>query len=357
VSRWPGLECDDPAEPFLEEAVAMMIAATEPAGNGAAGNLGELPGGGRTVILVAGESLIDLILGAQGTLHASPGGGPFNAARTIARLGQPTRFLGRFSADPFGQLLIEKLAKDQVELVLPDRVAEPTALAIVALNEFGVPQYWFHLAATAGFLLDEPTAAGALQADVTALHIGSLGLVVEPMAAELERLVQHLPDPVLLFLDPNWRPQAIPDPDAHRSRIRRILPRADILKTSTEDLAFLVPGTRVPDAAQTLLGWGTRCVLVTDGPAAIWVFTADDRLPVQVPPVEVADTVGAGDAFGGAFLAWWAEHQLARQNLADSSLLRAAVAAAAEVAAVTCSRIGAEPPWRHELGAIEGWSR
>jgi len=309
------------------------------------------------MILVAGESLIDLIVGAQGAVHASPGGAAFTAARTIARLGQPVRFLGRFSADPFGQVLIENLVKDQVELALLDRVAQPTALAVVAVDETGVPQYWFHLAETATFLLDEATAGAALQADVTALHVGTLGLIVPPMATELERLVQRLPDPVLLFLDPNWRERAIPDADAHRGRIRRMLPRTDILKSSTEDLAFLVPGATVPEAAGRLLGWGARCVLITDGPAAIWAFTAGGQLSVPVPQVEVVDTVGAGDSFGGGFLAWWAEHGLARADLADLGRLRAAVTAGARVAAVTCSRAGAEPPWRHELDASESWGR
>ena len=309
------------------------------------------------MILVAGESLIDLIVGGQGAVHASPGGAAFTAARTIARLGQPVRFLGRFSADPFGQVLIEKLVKDQVELALPDRVAQPTALAVVAVDGTGVPQYWFHLAETATFLLDDATAGAALQADVTALHVGTLGLIVPPMATELERLVQRLPDPMLLFLDPNWRERAIPDADAHRSRIRRMLPRTDILKSSTEDLAFLVPDATVPEAAGRLLGWGARCVLITDGPAAIWAFTADGQLSVPVPPVEVVDTVGAGDSFGGGFLAWWAEHGLARADLADLGRLRAAVTAGARVAAVTCSRAGAEPPWRHELDASESWGR
>src|SRR5262245_44388512 len=107
------------------------------------------------MILVAGESLIDLIIGPQVTVHASLGGGPFNAARTIARLGQPTRFLGRFSADPFGQLLTERLLADGVEVAVPDRMAEPTALAIVALRGAGLPEFWFHLAGTATFALDQ----------------------------------------------------------------------------------------------------------------------------------------------------------------------------------------------------------
>jgi fructokinase len=309
------------------------------------------------MILVAGESLIDLIVGPDDGVHASPGGGPFNAARTIARLGQPARFLGRFSADPFGQILTGKLAQDGVELAIPGRVTEPTALAIVALGGRGVPEYWFHVAQTATFVLDQPTALRALQADVTAVHIGSLGLVVDPMASELERLVPRLSPDVLLMLDPNWRAQAIPDADAHLARLRRILLRTDILKTSTEDLSFLVPGCGIAEAARILLGWGARCVLVTDGPSSIHAFTGADQIAVQAPPVEVVDTVGAGDAFGGAFLAWWVERGLARENLAHSPQLLAAVTAAARVASLTCARAGAEPPWRHELDADEEWGQ
>ncbi len=263
------------------------------------------------MILVAGESLMDLIVGPDGAVHAAAGGGPFNTARTIARLGQPARFLGRFSADPFGALLAGKLRADQVELELPEQVAEPTALAIVSLDDAGVARYWFHLTGTAGFRLDRQSAALALRKDVLALHVGTLGLVVEPMAGVVEDLARQLPSPVLLMLDPNWRASAIPDPAAHLDRIRRLLARTDILKTSSEDLGFLVPGGDVPAAARTLLSWGARCVLVTDGPAPVQAFTPDgQQLSVPVPPAEVVDTVGAGDAFGGGFLAWWAERGL-----------------------------------------------
>lgn len=309
------------------------------------------------MILVAGESLIDLIVEPLGGVHASLGGGPFNAARTIARLGHPTWFLGRFSADPFGQLLADKLSHDHVEAAQREPVPAPTALAIVAISALGVPQYWFHLGGTAGFMLDQQAAQRPLDAGVTALHIGTLGLVVEPMATGIEGLASDLPPSALLLLDPNCRPQAIPDADAYRARVRRILPRTDIVKASTEDLAFLVPRAGASQAARTLLGWGARSVLVTDGPAPIRAFAGDDSLTVPVPPVEVVDTVGAGDAFGGAFLAWWVEHKLARENLADPGPVRAAIAAAARVASLTCGRVGAEPPWRHELDASEGWGQ
>jgi fructokinase len=187
------------------------------------------------------------------------------------------------------------------------------------------------------------------------VHIGTLGLVVEPMATELERMAAALPGTALLLLDPNCRPQTIPDADAYLARIWRILPRADLVKVSVEDLAFLAPGASVPEAARVLIDAGAGTVLVTDGPAIVRMFAGTEHLAVPVPPADVVDTVGAGDAFGGSFLAWWVERGLGREHLADPAQLRAAGTAAARVASVTCSRAGADPPWRHELAASDGW--
>ncbi|HLJ99752.1 MAG TPA: PfkB family carbohydrate kinase [Streptosporangiaceae bacterium] len=303
------------------------------------------------MILVAGESLLDLIVNPDGSINPSPGGGPFNAARTMSRLGQPTRFLGCFSADPFGARLVGRLREDRAEAGSPDPVPAPTALAVVAVSGAGVPRYWFHLTGTAGFQLDLPAARQALDAQVAALHIGTLGLVVEPMASEIEQLVTELPESVLLLLDPNCRPAATADPDGYRARIKRILPRADIVKTSVEDLRFLMPRASAPEAARALIMAGAGCVLVTHGPDPVEAFTGDHHLAEPVPPVTVTDTVGAGDAFGGGFLAWWVEHKLDRDGLADPDLMRAAIAAGNRVAALTCTKAGAEPPWRHELDA------
>lgn len=309
------------------------------------------------MILVAGESLIDLIIKPDGSIYPSPGGGPFNAARTMSRLGQPTRFLGQFSADPFGRRLSDRLHADNAQTAVPGLVPAPTTLAVVSVSRQGVAEYWFHLAGTAGVQLSMAGARDALAAGPAALHIGSLGLVVEPMASEIEQLVTELPESTLLLLDPNCRPAATPDADGYRARIKRILPRADIVKTSVEDLRFLAPGAGTresaarSEAALGLLAAGASCVLVTHGPEPVSAFGHGYELTEPVPPVKVADTVGAGDAFGGGFLAWWVEHGLNRDSLTNPVLVRAAVRAGTEVAARTCAIAGAEPPWRHELDA------
>jgi fructokinase len=141
--------------------------------------------------------------------------------------------------------------------------------------------------------------------------------------------------------------------DAYRARMTRLFGRADIVKASTEDLDYLYPG-RAPDAAATaILALGPAVVLVTDGPHPLRVRVAGGGgFEVAVPPVAVVDTIGAGDSFGGGFLAWWIGHECGRAELADAGSLAAAARFGIRVAGVTTSRAGANPPTLADLG---GW--
>jgi fructokinase len=159
---------------------------------------------------------------------------------------------------------------------------------------------------------------------------------------------------VLLMVDPNWRPGAVEDSEAWRTRLDRMLARADVVKLSTEDLADLSPGVAVPDAARGLLSDRTRCVLVTDGGGAVTVACTGGMLEVEPPRVTVADTVGAGDAFGAGFLAWCTAHRLTRESLGDPAQVRDAADFAALIAARTCARVGADPPRLLELETSAG---
>jgi fructokinase len=219
-----------------------------------------------------------------------------------------------------------------------------------------LPRYRFYLDGTSAPALEYPALARAVPAGVTALHAGSLALVAEPIAASIDRLISaDLPPGTLLMIDPNCRPEAIADRQAYLARLSRILRRADVIKVSVEDLDYLAPGTPAPDAAAALLGQGPALVLLTDGPHPARAFLRDEVISAEVPAVPVADTVGAGDAFGGAFLAWWSGHGLTRSDLCQPAPVRGAIQAAAEVAALTCTRIGAEPPWLAEVRGRPGW--
>ena len=308
---------------------------------------------GEPMITVAGEALIDLIVDQAGQVDPRMGGGPFNVARAVARLGQPATFLGRLSGDRFGQLIRADLERNGVRIAVTDPSGEPTTLALVDVDPAGVPAYHFYLAETSAAAIGP--AEAILPGNATALHVGTLGLVMEPAGTSIEGLAVHAPGDVTVMLDPNCRPGAIPDRRAYLDRLGRILHRADAVKVSTEDLAYLYPGQDAAGAAAELLEPGPKCVLVTDGAKPVRAFTARQEITAEVPAAPVVDTVGAGDSFGGAFLAWWTGNGHARADLGDPDLVRAATQAAVYASVVTCTRRGAEPPWAYELAGHDGW--
>jgi fructokinase len=259
-------------------------------------------------IVVAGEALIDLVLDDAGELSPHPGGGPFNAARTIGRLEQPVRYLGRLSTDRFGALLRGELKGDGVNLDAVVATDDPTTLALAELDADGGATYRFYFEETSAPGLTLVDTEGALD-DAAVLYVGTLGLVLEPMASTLEALVAAAPADVLVALDPNCRPAVIDDVAyggaGYRARLARMLARSDLVKASEDDLAWLAPGSAPAEAARSLLAAGPGVALVTRGPAGALVVTGEDVVEVPAPAVEVVDTIGAGDAFGGAFLASW----------------------------------------------------
>jgi len=306
------------------------------------------------VIVVAGEALVDLIVGPDGGLAAIPGGGPYNTARTIARLGQPVTFLGRISSDRFGRDLRANLVRDGVADDGVIETDDPTTLAVVELDEQGVARYHFYVDGTSAAGLTDAEAAAVMAAAGTALHVGTLGLVLEPVGTTIERLVRESDAERLVMLDPNCRRSATPDPAAFRARIERIARRADVVKVSDDDLRFLALDGGPDAMIERLLELGVRVVLRTHGSDDVEIRTRSNRATVAVPAVDVVDTVGAGDAFGGGFLASWTGAGRGRDGLASMDLICDSVRVAVRVAALSCARPGADPPTSAELEAFSG---
>lgn len=300
-------------------------------------------------IVITGEALIDLVLAPDGALAGHPGGGPYNVARTIGRLAQPVTFLGRLSTDAFGRRLRSELDADGVALDGAVPTDTPTTLALAELDASGGAQYEFYDVGTSapGLTLEEATAV--LPDDAGMLYVGTLGLVFEPMATTLEAVVGRLGDETLVALDPNCRPSMIDDPAAYRARLARLLARTDVVKASGDDLAWLDPGADTVSAARGLIGHDGAVALVTLGADGALVVTADEVRELGSPAVEVVDTIGAGDAFMGGFLASWRRDGLSREHVRDVEQVASAAAFACEVAAITCSRAGADPPRLEDL--------
>jgi fructokinase len=299
-------------------------------------------------VVVGGESLIDRITGPTGETRDRPGGGPYNTARTLARLGTRTAFLGCVSRDAAGETLVHELAGDGVDLSLVVRVDAPTTIAHATVDASGAASYRFEIEGTAAPALDVPSALRALERAPSAIHVGTLGLVFEPSGASLEALVAAAPAGTLVMLDPNARPSVTPDLGAWRARIGRLASRADVIKASVDDLVALSADPDPRAAARRLTEDGS-VVIITDGARPVEVLTDGARFRVPVPVGPVVDTVGAGDAFGGGFLAWWDRHGLGRGELRDRAPVEEAARFAARVAAMTCARLGADPPRLAEL--------
>jgi fructokinase len=302
------------------------------------------------VILVAGEALFDLVLHDTGDeLHGHPGGAAFNAARTIGRLEQPVAYLGRLSIDRFGRRLDAMLEADGVARGSVVETNDPTTLAIAEVDHEGVARYRFYERGTSASGLTTEAALAAVPDVVDILHVGTLGLTLEPVATATEAVVERFAGDALVALDPNIRPWVVEDEDAYRARLDRVLARSHVLKVSEEDLAWLRPDLGATEAVRSLLEGGPSVGLLTRGPHGALVVTRTAEVAVPAPRAKVVDTIGAGDAFGGGFLAWWSERGLGREDLDRIDVVVEATEFACLVAARTCSKPGAEPPFRSEL--------
>jgi fructokinase len=301
------------------------------------------------VIVVCGEALIDMIHNGDGTQRAAPGGGPFNTARALARLGIPTGFLGRLSNDKFGRELAELLASDGASLALASVGSEGTTIAVADVDREGLAEYQFLVQGTSAPNLTYDMLPAHLGPKVNALVLGTLGMVLEPMASTLLDLVQREGSGRLVMLDPNIRVGLIPD-DEYRARLHEAIALSTIVKASDADLAWLYPDLSYQRAADRTIDEGARLVVVTLGAEGAYAVHRGFRVAVKAFPVEVVDTIGAGDAFGAALLAWLHDHDAIKPEVSlEADELRAALGFACQAAAITCSRAGADPPWRREM--------
>ena len=298
------------------------------------------------MIVVCGEALMDMI-----GQSAHPGGGPFNTARALARLGVPTAFLGRLSTDALGHELASRLGSDGVDLSMASSGPEPTTIAVADLDDSGNASYRFQVDGTSAPNFTTDMLPNQFPATVQALQVGTLGLILEPMASTIAQLVEREGSRLLVMVDPNVRTELVPAGNEYRRRLENVIAKSTIVKASEFDLAWLYPEMSYDAAADSLLQEpGVRLVVATLGADGAFGATSQARIHVETPKVDVVDTIGAGDAFGAGLLAWLHDrNKLDRHLRLESDELEAALTFACMVAAITCTRAGAETPWRAEV--------
>lgn len=300
--------------------------------------------------MVCGEALIDMIRTGDGVERAAPGGGPFNTARALARLGVPTAFLGHLSDDHFGRELAKLLVADGASIELASVGPEPTTMALAEIDSNGFAEYRFVVDGTSAPNLTLEMLPASLAPEVNALCIGTLGLVLEPMAGTVVELVRREHGRRLVMLDPNIRVELVDNDSDYRARLESLIAASTVVKASDSDLAWLEPGSDYRAVADQLLDRGVRLVVVTLGAQGAFGAHRGIWVHVTAPSVQVVDTVGAGDAFGAGLLAWLHDHDLIHPELQlAEDQLRAALDYACLAASLTCARAGADPPWKREM--------
>ncbi|MEJ8838243.1 carbohydrate kinase family protein [Ramlibacter sp. AN1133] len=307
------------------------------------------------MILVLGEALLDVFAGADtatGLLFdARVGGSPFNVAVGLARLARPVAFAGGVSTDRFGERLLQALRAEGVDVSLVQRPVAPTTLSVISADAAGVPTYAFHGDQGA----DRQLCAAPLEhlpAAIRAVHVGSYPLVVEPIASSLRRVVEASRAQRLIACDPNVRLNVEPSVLRWRAAVEWMVQRTHLLKISAEDAGLLYPDVPLDALARRWLAQGVALVVATCGGDGALAWTARAQGSARAQEVTLVDTVGAGDTFQAALLAWLGENErLQPQALAALSgeELGSALRFAARAAAITCGRRGADLPRRAEL--------
>jgi fructokinase len=284
-------------------------------------------------VWVAGEALIDLLPRA-GESMAVVGGGAANTAKALANLEIEVSWIGGISSDEYGVLIKQEL--ENVDLGLANFSNLPTALAKVSLDEKGSASYEFVLEGTATFSFDSSWLPAGNPA---VLHIGTLATIVDPGASNLFAWAKGLNTKVVF--DPNVRPSILPDKARYRDAFEKWARISDVVKMSDEDLEWL----GYSDLNQ-ILELGPELLVVTHGASGMTGYTNSGSVSVPGVKVKVVDTVGAGDTVGAVIV-----EGLVRNGITAlvGDKLFEVLSRAAKAAAITCSRVGANPPTLAEL--------
>ena len=311
------------------------------------------------MFVVAGEALIDLIGPRGGPYLPYPGGSPFNVAVALARLGVPTVFACPLSQDAFGDLLRKRLLTSNAQLLLPDPIQEPTALAIATLDSTGSANYAFYRQNTAERQVTPHSLCDALPSGVGIHHTGS-NVLVDPQDREAWiALAKKAKDGgALISIDPNVRPMIIKDLAAYRHGLNLALALADIIKVSDEDLAVLYPQRDQDAAFQSLIDEQKPALAVlTLGAGGVRAVARSGQQAQQDAPLPgtLADTVGAGDCLSAGLLFSLRRQDIrSAKQLADISTaeLQKALRFAAMTAGINCLRDGCDPPSLDDVMAL-----
>lgn len=305
---------------------------------------------------VIGEALVDVVRRAgEPSSVRHPGGSPANVAVGLARLGGQVRLATCLGQDADGELLRDHLSANAVEVVAGSPAAVGSSVAEATVGADGAASYDFRI----DWRPDEEAVREAC-AGVACVHTGSIAAVLPPGSEVVRRALIDARENATTSYDPNCRPALMGHPAAVAPLVESLVSLCDVVKASDEDLRWLYPGRDPRDVARVWLGLGPALVAVTLGGEGCYGVVGAGTTSLPAVPVSVVDTVGAGDSFMAGILDGLRRRGLLGREHADSLRrlsvddLGAVLGRAARIAAITCSRPGADPPTADELGEPDG---
>lgn len=310
------------------------------------------------MFLSCGDSLYDMFLEAKNrndyriTVNGTTGGSPMNVAVGLSRMGHQSAYFTKLSGDVFGQGLRQFLKDNSIDTSMCPDTDRNTTLAFINKQHDGSARYSFYIDNTADVSINESDLPAQIPDAVRVLHFGSYSTAVGNVAASLKALAKQQHGRRFISYDPNLRLAIEPDLDLWRSSFKDFASRATLIKASDEDIEALFGKNKEARFVAECFDLGASIVYITRGAAGASVYTADAKpVTAKSRPVEVKDTVGAGDTFQASILHWMATNKHISEDgtLAGRVDAGASLEFALKAAAVTCGRFGADLPTLDEI--------
>jgi len=296
-------------------------------------------------VWVAGEVLIDLIPDGSDR-KPIVGGGPANTAKALAKLGVDIQFIDGVSTDDYGQMAKDELIRANVKLDHVKYSDKPTCLAMVSLSDSGSASYEFVIENTATFDFTPDWLPNLQTERPVLLHLGTLATVIEPGASVLYEWAQFISKVAPIVFDPNIRPAVINEREKYVKQVERWLSISSAIKVSDEDIKWLYPSLEIDQVANNWLTKGPSLIVVSKGDKGLTGYRVNEKVSVDAVKVVVADTVGAGDTVGAILVEGIVNNGLDKLT---GEVLKRILNRATKAAAITVSRIGANPPSKEEI--------
>jgi fructokinase len=296
-------------------------------------------------VWVVGEVLIDL-LPEGADRKPVVGGGPANTAKALAKLGIDTQFIDGISTDGYGQMAKDELVSAGVKLDYVKYSDKQTCLAIVSISDLGSATYEFVIENTSTFDFTSEWLPNPQTDRPSLLHIGTLATAIEPGASALFELAQSVAKAVPIVFDPNIRPAVIGDREQYVAQVERWVEISSAVKVSDEDIRWLYPSLEIEQVVNNWLIKGPSLIVVTYGEKGLIGYRKGEKVIVDAVKVKVVDTVGAGDTVGAILVEAIVKDGL---DILTGARLETMLKRAAKAAAITVSRVGANPPTSEEL--------